>query len=224
MTDELRPGRVYRLDLKMANAYLVDDGEVTLVDAGSPQALENLRSELHEAGYDEEDVDRVLVTHFDQDHVGTLAHLSFDGPIYAMEPDASYLDGSRKPPLSNHKGLLQRLTDFWLTRPSRPVRRLDDGASVGGFTAYHTPGHTPGHAVYVHEGLGVALLGDLVAGNDGSLTTAPQILAYSSQENARSVRELAARNVSFEIAAVGHGDPLVEGGSRALDELARRLD
>jgi len=34
-------------------------------------------------------------------------------------------------------------------------------ATVGGFTAYHTPGHTAGHVAYHHPELGVALLGDL---------------------------------------------------------------
>jgi glyoxylase-like metal-dependent hydrolase (beta-lactamase superfamily II) len=134
MTDELLPSKVYRLELGRVNVYLVDDGETTLIDAGTPNAVDDLRAELNEAGYDDDDIDRVLITHFDLDHVGTLAHLEVDGPIYAMEPDASFLDGSRKPPLSNHKGLLQRLTDFWFTRPSQPVQRLDDGDSVGGST------------------------------------------------------------------------------------------
>ena len=118
MTDELVADRLYRLDLGMVNAYLVDTGETTLVDAGTPNAVEDLRGELDEAGYHARDIDRVLITHFDLDHVGTLAHMTFDCPIYAMEPDASYLDGTRKPPLSNHKGVLQRLTDFWLDRKS----------------------------------------------------------------------------------------------------------
>jgi glyoxylase-like metal-dependent hydrolase (beta-lactamase superfamily II) len=224
MTDELVADRLYRLDLGMVNAYLVDTGETTLVDAGMPNAVDDLRGELDEAGYDAGDIDRVLITHFDLDHVGTLAHLAFDGPIYAMEPDASFLDGSRKPPLSNHKGVLQRLTDFWLTRPSTPVQRLDDGDSVAGFDAHHAPGHTPGHTVYLHETLGVAFLGDLVAEEDGSLTTAPWILTYSTSENADSVHALVDSSLSFTIAAMGHGTPITENGSETLVELARQSD
>lgn len=224
MTGELLPDTVYRLDLGMVNAYLVDDGETTLIDAGTPNAVDDLRGELDEAGYDERDVDRVLITHFDLDHVGTLAHLDVDGPIYAMEPDASFIDGSRKPPLSNHKGVLQRLIDFWLTRPSKPVQRLDDGASVGGFDAYHMPGHTPGHTVYLHDEARVAFLGDLVAEEDGALSTAPWILTYSTSENEASIRALAGRGLPFEIAAMGHGKPITEHGAEALDDLARRVN
>ena len=224
MTDELVADRLYRLDLGVVNAYLVDTGETTLVDAGTPNAADDLRGELDEAGYDAGDIDRVLITHFDLDHVGTLAHLAFDGSIHAMEPDASVLDGTRKPPLSNHKGVLQRLTDFWLTRPSTPVQRLTDGDSVAGFDVHHAPGHTPGHAVYLHEPLGVAVLGDLVAEEDGSLTTPPWILTYSTSENAESIRTLADSDRSFPIAAMGHGTPITENGSEALAELARRSE
>lgn len=224
MTDELRTDRLYRLDLGYANAYLVDDGDVTLVDAGQPGDLADLRRELDAAGYAERDLDRILLTHYEVDHVGTLADLAFDGPIYAMEPDASFLDGSRRPPLSRRKGVLQRFLGLRLSHPSNPVRRIGDGETVGGFTASHTPGHTPGHAVYVHETLDVVLLGDLVVSENGHLGTPPWYFAYSTRENAASVRELAGRNLGFEIAAPGHGRPIDSGGARALADLAARLD
>lgn len=134
---------IWWFDLGTVNAYLVDDGAVTLVDAGTPGRADDLRDGLDEAGYDPGAVDRVLITHFDVDHVGGLASLGLDAPIHAMEPDASQLDGSLSAPLTNKKGLFQRLAGFVLTLPDAPVRRLDDGERTGGFRAYHTPGHTP---------------------------------------------------------------------------------
>ena len=223
MTDELVADRVYRLDFGLVNAYLVDDGDLTLIDAGTPNATDDLRAALADAGYDERDLDRALVTHFDVDHVGTLAHLAFDGPIHAAEPDASFLDGSRAPPLSNRKGAFQRVTNLLLTLPSAPVRRVADGGSIGGFDAFHAPGHTPGHTVYVHEGLEATFLGDLVAERDGSLTTPPWLLTRDPSENAASIRALADAGPPFEVAAMGHGEPLAAGGSDALGDLARRL-
>lgn len=221
---ELLPGRVYRLDLAMVNAYLVDDGDVTLVDTGTPWTVDTLRAALNAAGYAVGDIDRVLVTHFDLDHVGGLADLAFDGPCYAMEPDASYLDGAQTPPLSNHKGLLQRLTDPLLTRPSNPITRIAAGGTVGGFTVYHTPGHTPGHTVYVHDDLDVAFLGDLVAEDDGALTPAPWILAYDSQRNAQSISAFVGTDATFELAAMGHGTPITGHGSSVLDDLVGQLN
>lgn len=213
---------VWAFDLGMANAYLIDDGTVTLVDAGTPGSAEDLRAELAAAGYDAQAIDRVLVTHFDLDHVGGLAPLGVDAPIYAMEPDASILDGSESPSFGSKKGLLQRVTDFMVTRPASEIDRIKDEATVGAFTAYHMPGHTPGHTVFHHSDLGVALLGDLVAGDDGALETLPWPLADSNTQNRRSIGELADRNLSFEIACMGHGDPLTSGGDEALAALAEQ--
>lgn len=222
MSHELIEGRLHRLDLGFVNAYLVDDGEVTLVDTGIPRSVGSLRAELTQAGYDAEALDRVLLTHFDLDHAGGLAGLGGDVPIYAMEPDASFTDGSAKPPPRNHKGLFQRLTGLLYT-PTESVDRLADGETVGSFTAHHTPGHTPGHTVYLHDELPVALLGDLVREDDGRLERPPWFINYDTGQVVESVRGLASLEPAFDVAAMGHGEPLVDAGDAALQELASRL-
>ena len=229
MSDEVVPG-VHRLDLGFVNAYLVDDRDrdvadpaLTLVDAGTPGKTAELRAEIRAAGYDVDDVDRILCTHYDFDHVGGVAELDLDAPVFAMEPDASLLDGAAKPPLRNHKGLFQRLVGAFLERPARPARRVADGDAVGGFVAHHAPGHTPGHAVFVHEALSLGVLGDLVRGVGGELRASTRYVCYDGARNAESIRSLAARNLGFEAAATGHGEPLRTGGAAALDRLAARL-
>jgi len=59
-------------------------GETTLIDAGTPDAGGDLRGEIEVAGSGTEDTNRVLVTRLDLDHVGTLAHVEFDCPTYAV--------------------------------------------------------------------------------------------------------------------------------------------
>lgn len=224
MTESLDDdGAVRAFDLGTVNAYLIDDGDVTLVDAGTPGAVDDLREAMDEAGYAVEDIDQVLITHFDFDHVGGLAALDPDAPIYAMDPDAGYLDGSRKPPVLGKKGLFQRLSRLPLTLPDDPIRRVEDGDELGGFRAYHTPGHTPGHVAFHHSDLGVGMLGDLVTEDEGRLETPSWFLMDSTAKNAESVRQLAGRDLDFSIACMGHGDPLSEGGSAALSDLAARL-
>ncbi|MFD1647707.1 MBL fold metallo-hydrolase [Haloarchaeobius litoreus] len=212
--------RIWRLNLGSVNAYLVDDGEVTLVDAGTPRSVDSIGAGLATAGYDVDDLDRVLITHFDLDHVGGIAGLAPDCPLYAMEPDASFVAGARKPPVGNRKGLFQRAAGLLVTLPEQPVDRLTDEEQVGGFIAYHTPGHTPGHTVYHHPELGVAMLGDLVREKDGSLGTPPWPLAYDAGQNRESIRALSARDLEFEFACMGHGDPLVSNGAAVLSKLA----
>jgi glyoxylase-like metal-dependent hydrolase (beta-lactamase superfamily II) len=220
VSDSLADG-LWRLDLGSVNAYLVDDGTVTLVDAGTSGTADNIRRGFEEAGYAPGDVDRVLVTHFDIDHVGGLTSLSLDAPVYAMEPDASMLAGERKPPLTNKKGLLQRGTGLMLTRPEAPITRVSDGETVGGFTAYHTPGHTPGHVTFHHSQSSAAFLGDLVSGN-GDLGTLPWPLAYSNAKIRTSIRRLADLELGFDLACMGHGEPITTDGADALAALAAR--
>lgn len=216
-------GAVWEIDLGRVNAYLVADKTVTLVDAGTPRTTEKLGSKLATIGYDRSDIDHVLITHYDFDHVGGLASLPADIPIYGMEPDASLIAGSENPPIRSKKGLFQRISGVFVPPPSGPIKQIDDGATVGGFTAYHTPGHTPGHAIFHHTDLAVALLGDLVTSDGLSFDTPPWPLVDSNRENRRSIRALAARGLDFDIAGVGHGRAISDNASKALDALASQV-
>ena len=224
MVTELTDG-VWWFDLRGVNAYLVEDGEaVTLVDAGIPYDHRKLVGGLDQLGYSPRDLDRVLVTHYDFDHVGGLGRLPrFDGTIYAGAPDAPLIAGDRKPEWRTHKGFSQRVTAPLLSAPADPVEPLDDGDTVGSFTVYHTPGHTTGHVCYVSESLSVAFLGDLVRESGGRLEASPWALSEDTDQVRASIRRLADDAPDFEVAAMGHGVPFRENGSRRLRELADRL-
>jgi glyoxylase-like metal-dependent hydrolase (beta-lactamase superfamily II) len=221
MATEIADG-VWRFDCRGVNAYLVFDDVPTLVDAGTPWDAATIREGLDEAGVEVSDIGRVLLTHYDLDHVGTLAALApdLDAEVRAYGFDAQLLRGARSPPLGNHKGLIQRLGGLVTDRPDIAVAGVRDGEEIGSFTAYHTPGHTPGHVAYVSEALGVALLGDLVSESDGDLSPSGWLISYDTDEVAASVRSLSARAPPFEVACVGHGDPLAAGGGEALRRLA----
>jgi len=212
-------------DLTGTNAFLVDDGgTVTLVDGGLPWHGNTLIGGLHEAGFELRDIDRVLLTHFDVDHAGGLS--AFDGAdltIYVGAADEPFVTGERAPPLSNHKGLIQRLGRPLVPAPDNPVETVADGDTVGSFTVYETPGHTPGHVCYVSESLSAAFLGDLVREADGKLHPSPWPVSYDTDAVAESVRSLTERAPDFETAAMGHGVPFARGGSDRLAELVAAL-
>lgn len=222
---------VYLLELgwrepAKSNAYLVDDGALTLVDAGFPVAS-HLEREFDAVGVTAADVDRVLVTHYDFDHVGGLARLpaEFDAPVYVGEADLDIITGRTTPPMLHHKGLLHRgLRTVFRLPDSLSFRPVADGDRVGGFTAYHTPGHNPGHTVYVHEDHSAAMLGDLVWEDGGEFTVPIRLDSYDVRELRASIRRLVDEGPSFDLGCVAHGDPLSEGGSEALRALADRLD
>ena len=204
-----------------ANAYLVDDGEVTLVDAGLPVPRRSLSAELAAAGYDPGDIDRVLLTHYDVDHVGGLARLGVDTPVYLGAADARLVRGEWSPPLVHHKGLFHRAIRRLYSLEGLDVRPVEDGDAVGGFRAVHTPGHNPGHTVFLHEASGAALLGDLVWASDGRFVAPPWLDSYDTAMIRDSITRVAGE--SFEHACVGHGRPVGPGAGAVLRELAAEL-
>ncbi len=224
MVSKLAAG-VWQFELRGVNAYLIDDDGPVLVDAGTPFDADSIRTGVREAGYAVEDIERVLLTHYDLDHVGALAALepALDAPVYAGTFDARVLAGEESPPLTNRKGALQRAMGPFVTRPDLELRTVADGEEIGSFTAYHTPGHTPGHVAYVSGRSSTGLLGDLLRESGGALEPSPWIVSYDTATVRDSIVSLAERAPGFDVACVGHGTPLATGGGDALRTLADTL-
>jgi glyoxylase-like metal-dependent hydrolase (beta-lactamase superfamily II) len=111
---------------------------------------------------------------------------------------------------------MQRVLDILRTTPDIAVEELGDGDSVGGLTAYATPGHSPGHLAYVSERHSVAFLGDLVQTNDGQFQRVPTVFQYDRAQADQSLREFADRAPPFDIACPGHGTPIATAGRDRL--------
>lgn len=215
---------VWQMELSGVNAYLVNDaGTLTLVDAGNPWDASKLVSAIEETAYTVTDIERVLLTHYDPDHVGGLVRLTFDGPVYIGAPDAAYLSGRRQPPLTNSKGIFQRVAGPFMRGNDLSVETVEDGDKVGSFTAYHTPGHTPGHMTYLSESLSVGFVGDLVMERGGELTPSPWYLSYDSEQVKESIHDFADQQPAIETIGFGHGVPFLRDGSVRLAELGRSI-
>ena len=204
-----------------SNAYLVDDGELTLVDAGLPVGRRSLAGEITAAGHDPTDLDRVLLTHYDVDHVGGLRVIDDDVPTYLGSPDVSLLEGSWAPPLSHPKGPYHRLASRVYSLSSRELRPVLDREAIGGFRALLTPGHNPGHVVYVHDALRTAFLGDLVHASGDGFGTTPWLDTYDTGRGRESIRRVA--DESFEHGCPGHGNPVGPSAADLLADLAADL-
>lgn len=223
MVTQLTDG-IFWFDLTGVNAFLVaDDDELVLVDAGTRFDASAIEAGIEEAGYELDDLDRILITHYDVDHVGGLGNLSLDVPIHIGSPDASLLTGQRKPLVSGVKSFIQRVSGPLIPAvdPHR-VSVVEDGDQIGGFTASHTPGHTPGHMVYVHQGLSAAFLGDAIVARNGSFEASPWFLSTDVERARESIRSFAG-TATFEVGAMGHGTPVTERGSELLEALAEEL-
>lgn len=176
------------------NLYLIASNAVgVVVDPGSPadDALSAVHDALAAAGV--RLLKAVLLTHTHHDHVDGLAPL-----VAAHDGCAVYV----------HPLEATRVSGVSATVPLAGDRRI----AVGNVTvrSLHTPGHSPGHLVFLVEEDGVALVGDLVAGEGSSWVGAPEgdVAAYLA--SLERLRALAPARL-----APGHG-PVVEDADAKL--------
>lgn len=208
---------VWWLDFGGVNAYLLEDADgYTLVDTGMPWHRRRLVRGLEAVAGSPAAIERVLITHADFDHVGGLDLQGLDATVYVGGEDEPYLSGRQRPEWGNPRRALQQVTGLVRGGGDLPVETVEDGDTVGNFTAYHTPGHTPGHTCFVHEEQSVAFLGDLVRERNGAFAVPPRFLNADDDRARESVADFAGRVPAFEVACPGHGSPVVSEGSDVL--------
>lgn len=216
---------VWWFDCQGVNAYLVDSDAVTLVDTGMPWHAGTLQRGIETVVGTLAAVDRVLLTHFDFDHVGGLNRLhesGLDAPVYVGLEDEPHVSRRERPPWTNKKGLFQRVSDVVRSGPALPVETVTDGDTVGAFRAYHTPGHTPGYTAFIDADLSVAMVGDLVQERNGEFSVPPWFLNHDQSDAERSVRSFVDRAPAVDVVCQGHGTPFVDGGYEQLAAVANR--
>ena len=216
---------LYRVPLKVVNAYVVDLGDdgLVLVDTGTPDDAGPILDAVRELGREPTDVGHILVTHCHADHAGGLAQLkeATDAPAYMHPTDAEMVRvGRALRPLTPTPGPLNRAA-FWLflrngpkTLPATEVEHeVSDGEVLpfaGGIRAVHVPGHCAGQLAFLWpQHGGVHFVADAAANVAGLLGLSPG--HEDLEEGKRSAKKLA--GLDFEAACFGHGRAIRSGAS-----------
>jgi glyoxylase-like metal-dependent hydrolase (beta-lactamase superfamily II) len=115
-----------------------------LLDVGPEETLGQLADHLTDAGFDLDDVSRVLVTHHDWDHAAGLAALQdlTETTVLASEPEARAVDGREETRGSGERYPPARVD---VTFEAVPEAGVTFHTEAGPATVVPTPGHTPGH-------------------------------------------------------------------------------
>lgn len=167
---------------------LIWDHEMAvLVDTGYPGQKENFLKEFKKAGVPFENLKKVIITHHDIDHIGSLPSIVSESP-QKIEVIAN---GFEKPHIQGEKGLL-KLTeealaqiDAWpeqwrnaikpilLHPPKEKVDTIvmdsEELPFCGGIIVIDTPGHTPGHISLYHNQSKTLIAADALIVKDGQL-------------------------------------------------------
>jgi glyoxylase-like metal-dependent hydrolase (beta-lactamase superfamily II) len=189
-----------RVDLGFVSAYVLVRGrEAAVVDTGVGGSADAIGTVLRSAGSGWAAVRHVVLTHKHPDHAGSV------GDVLTRATSAT--------------GYVGR-ADLPEVDAPRPLTVLEDGDDVLGLRIVATPGHTAGHLAAFDEGTGVLVAGDAL-NNDGGLSGSNPQFTEDEAAAAQSVRTLA--RLAPSVILVGHGPPVLEGASDALEELAASL-
>ncbi len=216
---------LYKVNLGMVNAYILDEEELTLIDTGVPGSAEKILGALEKLGHAPEEVKHILVTHLHMDHTGSLAELKRrTGATVHMHPaDAALVaEGRGAREMNPAPGLLSFLvTKLFMKRapsdvePCETEEFLHDGdllGFAGDLRVVHAPGHAEGQVAFLWpKSEGVLIAADAAANMMGlgypivveDLDVAKSSLARLGQ-------------LEFEHACFGHGKPIVGGAAKAF--------
>lgn len=138
------------------NATLIwDDKNVILIDAGLPGQIENIREEVEKAGVSFDRINKIIITHHDLDHIGSLSSIVKNSKseieVLAHSGERPYIEGDKigikitPERLSSMPDSMKETIKQLKTKVNRVVKDEEELSYCGGIEVIYTPGHTPGH-------------------------------------------------------------------------------
>ena len=200
-TTALTGSSFQQVDLGFVSAYILyRAGEAALVDTGVAGSEGAIEAGLDEVGLGWDSVGHLIVTHKHPDHMGSL------GAIVPLVPEATIYAGAADIPAMEA-----------VATPSA----VGDGDRVFDLEIIETPGHTAGHISVLDSIAGILVTGDALNGVGGSVEGPDPGFSEDMTLAVESVAKLA--GFTYEIALFGHGQPVLEGASEAVNQLASSL-
>lgn len=208
-----------------AHPYLlVDSDGLTLIDTGIPGSAAKILGYIKRLGYSLRDLNRIILTHADYDHAGSLAALkkATGARVYASLSEARAMANGQFPRSLKTDNILLKPV-FWLAErlgrisPAHVDEHISDGQVLpvlDGLFVVDTKGHTPGHMSFFAPSKGILFSGDSIlsvkdrlVGSHGSVTW------DQAKADAAVLKQLALR---ARIICAGHGDVVMDGLVRLL--------
>ncbi|HUL37758.1 MAG TPA: MBL fold metallo-hydrolase [Thermodesulfobacteriota bacterium] len=124
--------------------YLMNLGELILIDTGAGWSVEKIIKNIEKFGFDCKSLKKIILTHCHIDHIGGVPEIkkTFDCKIYIHKLDA--------PPLETGDPILTAANWYQTNFPPTPVdvklNLSEEILTIGEqkIVCLHTPGHTPG--------------------------------------------------------------------------------
>ncbi|MGD8191270.1 MBL fold metallo-hydrolase [Brevibacillus ginsengisoli] len=188
---------------------LQSEQDTILIDCGYPNFEAYLEEAAKRNNVDLASLTKVIVTHHDLDHMGSLAALKRLYPqveIIAYDFEKPYIDGTKKSLRLEQaessfdalpeeaKPFAEQFMSFVKSiEPASVDRTVSAGERLpwcGGIEIVHTPGHMPGHISLYLPASKTLIAGDAVVVQQGALNIANPQYTMDMEEAVRSVRRM----------------------------------
>jgi glyoxylase-like metal-dependent hydrolase (beta-lactamase superfamily II) len=128
--------------------YLLDAGDLVLIDSGAGMSFDRLVSNIEKLGFDPKKLKTILVTHAHIDHIGSLHRFQkeFGVRIIAHELDADAIEGRGEVAAEAYR------VAYTPCHVNLRIKGAEETLKLGKYElkVIHIPGHTPGSiAAYV---------------------------------------------------------------------------
>ncbi|MGG4492625.1 MBL fold metallo-hydrolase [Brevibacillus reuszeri] len=198
-------------------ALFWDENEAILVDTGISGQLELIQSVLAQESIPFEKLTKIIITHQDRDHIGSLPDLvsAADGRIEVLAHEVAipYLAGQT--PLVKSGALAP---------PVKVDRALQDGDLLpyaGGIQVIYTPGHSPDHISLYHIPSKTLVSGDALTAEDGVLMSFNPDFTPDKELATQSIAKLLDFDIETVIAY--HGGVCTGNSKERLSEIVESL-
>lgn len=219
--------------LRGGNVYLLVSGEkLALVDSGVVGDVDQIVSQLKEAGFALPQLQHIVLTHAHGDHTGGAAELArlSGAQVLAHRVEAPFIERTiPMPAASLIKRVMNWLSDHIMFRlsPCKVDLLLDDGQTIdamGGIQVIHAPGHTPGSMCLYHPERRILFCGDALF-NANPISRRPglqlpmQLISWDNAQARHSVGTLS--ELAIDALYCGHGEPVLDEPAEKIRALLR---
>jgi glyoxylase-like metal-dependent hydrolase (beta-lactamase superfamily II) len=205
---------------------LIDNDGLTLIDTDIPGSAHKILRYIKRLGFSLRDLNRILLTHADYDHAGSLAAIkkATGARVYASIYEARAVATGQFPRSLKTKNPLLKPV-FALAEllgrisPAHVDEHIADGhvlPVLDGLFVVDTKGHTPGHLSFFAPSLGILFTGDSILSVKKRLVGSHGAVTWNQEKANASVWKQVA--LKARIVCSGHGPVAMDGMLRLLQQ------
>ncbi|MEI5906318.1 MBL fold metallo-hydrolase [Bacillus spongiae] len=187
---------------------IIQDKELTLVDTGYAGFLPLIEQEIIRLGHDVKNLNNIIITHYDDDHIGSLFDFKMNYPsvnIISSEVEAKFISGKVKSErLIQAEQLIQTMPESerefgkQFIKQLKNIKHLPVNKTVKDHDMImdnqcqiiSTPGHTSGHISLFFPNINCVITGDAAVNHQDTLIVANPQFCLNMDDATNSLDKL----------------------------------